>query len=143
MCGLTPAGARSWRRSGVGLAGVRPPKGRYGLRRTVQRKRGIGVVLTVHGIGRGGGIVVPAGRSLGGVQSELEEKTLQRSVQRGSGPDDPMGRSTPVLRGCGGGEGCSRNASVLESHGGQEAYRSWVSKEFLFVQGTQRQEKGP
>ena len=58
----------------------------------------------MRGIGRGGGAAVPAGRSLGGVQSELEEKTLPRSVQRGSGPDGPMGRSTPVLRGCGGGQ---------------------------------------
>ena len=34
--------------------------------------------------------------------ARLTRGSWRRSAQRGSGPDDPMGRSTPVLRRCGG-----------------------------------------
>ena len=55
---------------------ARPPKGCYSLRNFAQRKRGVGMVLTVRGIGRGSGAAVPAVRSRGGVQSELTSRDV-------------------------------------------------------------------
>ena len=93
--------AARWQRSSP-ERGVPAPKGHYSLRFLVHKDQKAEELLTVRGIGRGGGTVVPAGRSLGGVQSDLEEKTLQRSVQRGPGLmiqwEDPR-RSCGVRRG--------------------------------------------
>ena len=69
------------------------------------------MVLTVRGIGRGGGAVVPSVRSCGGVRSESREEQLQGV----SGFLDSMGRLVECLRESHGGQGSLGCSDGVES----------------------------
>ena len=76
-------GAQSWPaavQGGPGSPACRmlAPRGRYGLRYLAKKDQGVGVVLTMPGIGRGSGTAVPAVRSHGGTWAAFGRSSRRR-----------------------------------------------------------------
>jgi len=111
-----------WRGGGeTSAAGALAPRVAYCLQVRAQKEKEVRRWLTKTWNGLGRDADVPAARSGGGVQAELEEEAMWWS----SKPADPPNRSVQVLRRCRGGEKGPGIAGIQESHGGQRAHRSW------------------
>ena len=75
----------------------------YGLRHLAQKDQGVGVVLTVRGIGRGSGIAVLAARSWSGARAELGEEGARVALRASRSHAKLRRLSVGDLRWCSGG----------------------------------------